>query len=48
MRGDRHMATVRSHNKVFRIKRERAKPLTKKQIRAKLHAISNRGKQEDH
>ena len=46
MRGDRHMGTVRSHNRIHRIDQRRAKTLTAKQRRERLHAITNRGAQQ--
>lgn len=42
MRGDRHMGTVRSHNKTYRVPSPR-RGLTKKQRAVSLHAIHNRG-----
>ena len=41
-RGDRHMGTLRDHNK-RPLKTRTAKPLTKKQIEQRLYAITNRG-----
>lgn len=46
MKGDRHWATKRSHNR-RPAKRPSSKGLTAKQRRTALHAISNRGSQED-
>ena len=46
MRGDRHMATVRSHNKITTTKPRASKTPTNRQRAAKQHAIHNRGQKE--
>lgn len=42
MRGDRHWATARSHNK-FKVKNKDRRALTQPQRRVRLYAIGNRG-----